>query len=94
MALFLVAELVRDCGRFTLADVLAARLGERPARIAAGTSSLTVSVLHLVARMAGAGLLVPLLLGGESRAARTWTVVGAGALVGAHVPLGGMRSTT
>lgn len=94
MALFLVAELVRDCGRFTLADVLAARLGERPARIAAGTSSLTVSVLHLVARMAGAGLLVPLLLGGESRAARTWTVVGVGALMVVHVPLGGMRSTT
>ncbi|SUP59710.1 Sodium:solute symporter [Streptomyces griseus] len=59
VVLLLVAELVRDCGWFTLADVLAARLGERPARIAAGTSSLTVSVLHLVARMADAGLLVP-----------------------------------
>ncbi len=40
--LILVAELVRNCGRFTLADVLAARMRERPVRIAAGTASITV----------------------------------------------------
>ena len=43
VVLFLVAELVRNCGRFTLADVVAARMRERPVRIAAGTSSVTVS---------------------------------------------------
>lgn len=82
VVLFLVAELVRNCGRFTLADVVAARMRERPVRIAAGTSSVTVSVLYLVAQMVGAGSLVALLLGrrvaprspGPSSAwARSWS---------------------
>ncbi|MFE4947509.1 cation acetate symporter [Streptomyces sp. NPDC056641] len=94
VVLFLVAELVRNVGRFTLADVVAARMRERPVRIAAGTSSVTVSVLYLVAQMVGAGSLVALLLGGTSGAARTWTVIGVGALMVVHVSLGGMRATT
>jgi cation/acetate symporter len=94
VVLFLVAELVRNCGRFTLADVVASRMRERPVRIAAGTSSVTVSVLYLVAQMVGAGSLVGLLLGGSSEAARTWTVVGVGALMVIYVTLGGMRATT
>ena len=94
VVLFLVAELVRNCGRFTLADVVAARMSERPVRIAAGTSSVTVSVLYLVAQMVGAGSLVALLLGGTSEAARTWTVIGVGALMVIYVSLGGMRATT
>ena len=94
VVLFLVAELVRNCGRFTLADVVAARMSERPVRIAAGTSSVTVSVLYLVAQMVGAGSLVALLLGGTSEAARAWTVIGVGALMVIYVSLGGMRATT
>ncbi|MFJ5682099.1 cation acetate symporter [Streptomyces sp. NPDC093099] len=94
VVLFLVAELVRNVGRFTLADVVAARMRERPVRIAAGTSSVTVSVLYLVAQMVGAGSLVALLLGGTGGAARTWTVIGVGALMVVHVSLGGMRATT
>ncbi|TQK51400.1 cation/acetate symporter [Streptomyces sp. SLBN-118] len=94
VVLLLVAELVRNCGRFTLADVLASRMSERPVRIAAGTSSVTVSVLYLVAQMVGAGSLVALLLGGTSEAARSWTVVGVGALMVIYVSLGGMRATT
>ncbi|MEU1937756.1 cation acetate symporter [Streptomyces coeruleorubidus] len=94
VVLFLVAELVRNCGRFTLADVVAARMRERPVRIAAGTSSVTVSVLYLVAQMVGAGSLVALLLGGTSEAARAWTVIGVGALMVIYVSLGGMRATT
>jgi cation/acetate symporter len=94
VVLFLVAELVRNCGRFTLADVVAARMRERPVRIAAGTSSVTVSVLYLVAQMVGAGSLVALLLGGTSAAARTWTVIGVGALMVVYVSWGGMRATT
>ncbi|MFD5458345.1 solute symporter family protein, partial [Streptomyces olivaceus] len=94
VVLFLVAELVRNCGRFTLADVVAARMRERPVRIAAGTSSVTVSVLYLVAQMVGAGSLVALLLGGTTDAARTWTVIGVGALMVIYVSLGGMRATT
>ncbi|MFD9905173.1 cation acetate symporter [Streptomyces sp. NPDC059063] len=94
VVLLLVAELVRNCGRFTLADVVAARMRERPVRIAAGTSSVTVSVLYLVAQMVGAGSLVALLLGGTSEAAQAWTVIGVGALMVIYVSLGGMRATT
>src|SRR3954451_599214 len=94
VVLFLVAELVRNCGRFTLADVVAARMSERPVRIAAGTSSVTVSVLYLVAQMVGAGSLVALLLGGTSEAAQSWTVIAVGALLVIYVSLGGMRATT
>ncbi|MFB6842167.1 cation acetate symporter [Streptomyces sp. NPDC056361] len=94
VVLLLVAELVRNCGRFTLADVVAARMAERPVRIAAGTSSVAVSVLYLVAQMVGAGSLVALLLGGTGEAARSWTVIGVGALMVIYVSLGGMRATT
>ncbi|MFE9613475.1 cation acetate symporter [Streptomyces sp. NPDC006012] len=94
LVLFLVAELVRNCGRFTLADVVAARMSERPVRIAAGTASVTVSVLYLVAQMVGAGSLVALLLGRTGAAAQMWTVIGVGALMVVYVSLGGMRATT
>ncbi|MGW4029385.1 solute symporter family protein [Streptomyces sp. NPDC004838] len=94
VVLLLVAELVRNCGRFTLADVVASRMRERPVRIAVGTSSVTVSVLYLVAQMVGAGSLVALLLGGTSEAARSWTVIGVGALMVVYVSFGGMRATT
>ncbi|MFI9799982.1 cation acetate symporter [Streptomyces sp. NPDC052302] len=94
VVLFLVAELVRNCGRFTLADVVAARMRERPVRIAVGTSSVTVSVLYLVAQMVGAGTLVALLLGGDGGAAQAWTVIGVGALMVIYVSFGGMRATT
>ncbi|MFB7247448.1 cation acetate symporter [Streptomyces populi] len=94
VVLFLVAELVRNCGRFTLADVVAARMDERPVRIAAGSSSVVVSVMYLVAQMVGAGSLVSLLLGGTSDAARNWTVIGVGALMVIYVSMGGMRATT
>ncbi len=94
MVLFLVAELVRNCGRFTLADVVVARMSERPVRIAAGSSSVVVSVLYLVAQMVGAGSLVGLLLSDTGPAARTLTVVGVGALMVVYVAFGGMRATT
>ncbi|MFF8407427.1 cation acetate symporter [Streptomyces sp. NPDC015684] len=94
VVLFLVAELVRNCGRFTLADVVAARMRERPVRIAAGASSVAVSVMYLVAQMVGAGSLVALLLGRTSGAAQSWTVIGVGALMVVYVTLGGMRATT
>ncbi|SHN19706.1 cation/acetate symporter [Actinacidiphila paucisporea] len=94
VVLMLVAELVRNCGRYTLADVLSARMRQRPVRVAAGTSSVVVSVLYLVAQMVGAGSLVGLLIGGEGAAARTWAVIGVGALMVFYVSFGGMRATT
>ncbi|WP_329141178.1 cation acetate symporter [Streptomyces sp. NBC_01476] len=95
VVLMLVAELVRNCGRYTMADVLSARMRQRPVRIAAGTASVTVSILYLVAQMVGAGSLVGLLLGGgQGTAVRTWTVIGVGALMVFYVSFGGMRATT
>jgi cation/acetate symporter len=94
IVLMLVAELVRNCGRYTLADVLSARMRQGPVRIAVGFSSITVSVLYLVAQMVGAGSLVSLLLGAQGSGARAWTVIGVGALMVFYVAFGGMRATT
>src|SRR6476661_5318171 len=62
VALLLVAELLRNTGKFTMADVLSFRLKQRPVRMAAATSTLTVCLFYLLAQMAGAGGLVALLL--------------------------------
>nr|MDT0525431.1 cation acetate symporter [Streptomyces sp. DSM 41633] len=62
VALLLVAELLRNTGKFTMADVLSFRLKQRPVRLAAAISTLTVSLFYLLAQMAGAGGLVALLL--------------------------------
>ncbi|WP_326798933.1 cation acetate symporter [Streptomyces sp. NBC_01808] len=95
VVLLLVAELVRNCGRFTLADVVASRLRRPRVRFAVGISSVTVSVLYLVAQMVGAGSLVALLAGGHTgTGARTAAVAGVGALMVTYVVLGGMRATT
>src|SRR5437868_8161346 len=61
VALLLVAELLRNSGRFTMADVLAYRLKQRQVRTAAGVSTIVVSIFYLLAQMAGAGTLVALL---------------------------------
>ena len=63
VALLLVAELMRNTGKFTMADVLSFRLRQRPVRMAAAISTLAVCFFYLLAQMAGAGGLVSLLLG-------------------------------
>src|SRR4051795_7494361 len=69
VALLLVAELLRNTGRFTMADVLSFRLKQRPVRMAAALATLTVVFFYLLAQMAGAGGLVALLLGISGTAA-------------------------
>jgi len=71
VALLLVAEPLRNTGRFTMADMLAFRMRERPVRTAAATSTLVVSFFYLLAQMAGAGGLVALLLGITNRAGQS-----------------------
>src|SRR5919201_1950568 len=78
--LLLVAELLRNSGRFTLADQLAYRMRQRPVRTAAAVSTLGVSVFYLLAQMVGAGSLVALLLGVSSTVAKDLTIVLVGAL--------------
>jgi cation/acetate symporter len=94
VALLLVAELLRNSGRFTMADVLAFRMRQRPVRTAAGVSTITVSIFYLLAQMVGAGALVALLLGVSGEAAKIGTIVVVGALMIFYVTVGGMRGTT
>ena len=70
VALLLVAELLRNSGRYTMADQLAFRMRQRPVRTAAATSTVVVSIFYLLAQMVGAGALVALLLGVETRTSR------------------------
>ncbi len=94
VALLLIAEPLRNSGRYTMADVLAFRMRQRPVRTAAGISTIVVSIFYLLAQMVGAGSLVALLLGVEGDAAKRWTVVAVGALMVLYVAIGGMKGTT
>ncbi|HEY0696004.1 MAG TPA: cation acetate symporter [Kribbella sp.] len=94
VALLLVAELIRNTGRFTMADVLSFRLKERPVRMAAAISTLVVSFFYLLAQMAGAGGLVALLLGISSRAGQNLVIAVVGLLMITYVLVGGMKGTT
>lgn len=94
VALLLVAELMRNSGKFTMADVLAFRMSPRPVRTAAGVSTIVVSIFYLLAQMVGAGALVGLLLGVTSDAGKMWTIIGVGVLMIVYVVVGGMKGTT
>ena len=88
--LFLMAERLRNLGKFTFADITAYRLRQGPVRTMAAVSSLTVVCFYLVAQMVGAGQLIKLLFGLDYNVARV--VVGALMLV--YVIFGGMVATT
>ncbi|MGH8792937.1 MAG: solute symporter family protein, partial [Stackebrandtia sp.] len=103
VALLLVAELLRNSGRFTMADVLSYRVRQRPVRTAAAVSTMSVSIFYLLAQMVGAGALIALLLGiseGETYLgmdADTAKIVGivvVGVLMIVYVTFGGMKGTT
>ncbi|MEU0474395.1 cation acetate symporter [Streptomyces olivaceus] len=94
VALLLVAEPLRNSGRYTMGDVLAYRMRQRPVRTAAGTSTIVVSIFYLLAQMAGAGVLVSLLLGITSDAGKILIVALVGVLMIVYVTIGGMKGTT
>ena len=103
VALLLVAELLRNSGRFTMADVLSYRMKQRPVRTAAAVSTITVSIFYLLAQMVGAGALIALLLGitpGETylgmdaETAKIAGIVVVGILMTIYVSFGGMKGTT
>ena len=94
VALLLVAEPLRNSGRYTMGDVLAYRMRQRPVRTAAGTSTIVVSIFYLLAQMAGAGVLVSLLLGITSDAGKILIVALVGVLMIVYVSIGGMKGTT
>lgn len=94
VALLLVAELMRNTGKFTMADVLSFRLKQRPVRLAAAMSTLAVCFFYLLAQMAGAGGLVSLLLGIDSKTGQSIVVAVVGVLMIMYVLFGGMKGTT
>jgi cation/acetate symporter len=88
--LFLLAERMRNAGKFTIADVLAFRLKQQPARVAAATGSLAVVAFYLIAQMVGAGVLIQALVGIDF----SWSVIITGACMLLYVVFGGMLATT
>ncbi|GIJ51482.1 cation acetate symporter [Virgisporangium aliadipatigenens] len=103
VALLLVAELLRNSGKYTMADVLAFRMKQKPVRTAAAVSTITVSIFYLLAQMVGAGALVALLLGikpgqtflgMDADTAKIATIIMVGALMIIYVTIGGMKGTT
>lgn len=91
--LLVVAEPLRNAGKYTMADVLAYRLSPKPVRAMASLSTLTVSTFYMIAQMVGAGTLVALLLKG-SGIGYNLAVVIVGVLMVAYVVFGGMLATT
>jgi len=88
--MFLIAEPLRNLGKYTFADVVAYRLNQRPIRAAAAAGSLVTVLFYLIAQMVGAGTLVKLMFGLPFEIA----VVIVGALMISYVLFGGMIATT
>jgi cation/acetate symporter len=88
--LFLLAERMRNAGKYTIADVLAFRLRERPARVAAALGTLAVVAFYLIAQMVGAGVLIQALVGIDF----TLSVIITGVFMLCYVVFGGMVATT
>jgi cation/acetate symporter len=89
--LLLVAEPLRNTGKFTMADVLAFRLKSRSVRAVAAFSTLAVSLFYMIAQMVGAGSLVSLLI---PQFSFTTAIILVGALMLVYVIFGGMLATT
>ncbi|MCL2309278.1 MAG: cation acetate symporter [Proteobacteria bacterium] len=87
---FLMAERLRNLGRFTFADVLAYRLKQTPIRVFAASGTLVVVLFYLIAQMVGAGQLIKLLFGLDY----IYAVIIVGALMMIYVLFGGMTATT
>lgn len=91
--LFIVAEPLRNAGKYTMADVLAYRLSARPVRAVASLNTLVVSTFYMIAQMVGAGALVTLLLE-DTGIGYGAAVVIVGVLMIVYVVFGGMIATT
>jgi cation/acetate symporter len=90
IVMFLIAEPLRNLGKYTFSDVVAFRLRQTPVRVAAASGSLAVVAFYLIAQMVGAGNLIRLLFGLSYETA----VVLVGCVMLAYVLFGGMIATT
>ena len=90
VVLFLIAEPLRNLGKYTFADVVAYRMRQRPVRIASAVGTLATVVFYLIAQMVGAGNLIRLMFGMSYETA----IVAVGVVMLAYVLFGGMIATT
>src|SRR5580765_6857694 len=90
VVLFLIAEPLRNLGKYTFADVVATRMRQTPVRIAAAIGTLATVIFYLIAQMVGAGGLIKLMFGLSYETA----IVIVGAAMIAYVLFGGMLATT
>ena len=90
VVLFLIAEPLRNLGKYTFADVVATRMRQTPVRLAASLGTLSTVILYLIAQMVGAGTLIRLMFGLSYESA----VAIVGAAMIAYVLFGGMIATT
>ncbi|RXJ92751.1 cation acetate symporter [Malaciobacter molluscorum] len=88
--LFLMAEKLRNLGKFTFADIAAYRLGQKEIRTLAAFGSLSVVTLYLIAQMVGSGKLIQVLFGLEYE----YAVILVGVMMIIYVTFGGMLATT
>jgi cation/acetate symporter len=88
--LLVVAEPLRNAGKYTMADLLAYRLKPRPVRALASLSTLTVSTFYMIAQMVGAGVIIEKLI----KLPFEYAVIGVGVLMLVYVVFGGMLATT
>ncbi len=88
--MFLVAEPLRNLGKYTFADVVAFRLRQVPVRIAAAFGGILTLLFYVLAQMVGAGNLITLMFG----LSYEWAVIGVGVVMLAYVLFGGMLATT
>jgi cation/acetate symporter len=88
--MFLIAEQLRNLGKYTYADIVAYRFERVPMRTLAATAALVVVILYLIGQMVGAGKLIQVLFGLEY----TYAVIIVGILIIMYVTFGGMLATT
>ncbi|GAA3874569.1 cation acetate symporter [Saccharothrix violaceirubra] len=94
LGLMVISERLRNTGRFTLGDVLAFRMRQRPVRAAAANVTLVISLFYMIAQMAGAGALMALLLDVHTAGGQALVIAVVGVIMVLYVLLGGMKGTT
>ncbi|MFJ3232513.1 cation acetate symporter [Streptomyces sp. NPDC086787] len=93
LLMFLLAEPLRNAGRFTMGDVLARRMPGRGVRITACVVTIAALLPLMLVQLAGAGQLMAFILGFSNEALKTGCVVGLGALMISYAAIGGMKGT-
>ncbi|MEU8469821.1 cation acetate symporter [Streptomyces sp. NPDC029006] len=93
LLMFLLAEPLRNAGRFTMGDALARRLPGRRVRVAACAVTIAALLPLMLVQLAGTGQLMAFILGFSSESLKTGCVVGVGALMIAYAAIGGMKGT-